>query len=111
MDGGVTWALLPILSEVQGDPTFTTFGEIGFSGMNGIITGWNIPPRPGGPDWMEPERAAKRRQLPSYGVMLETIDGGKTWTKSEASVFRPGDAHQHDAAGCGARFDGIQGCV
>jgi hypothetical protein len=87
LDGGVTWALLPILTEVQGDATFTTFGEIGFSGLNGIITGWNIPPRPGGPDWMEPERAAKRRQLPIYGVMLETNTGGKTWVKSEASVF------------------------
>jgi hypothetical protein len=72
---------------VQGDATFTTFGEIGFSGLNGIITGWNIPPRPGGPDWMEPERATKRRQLPVYGVMLETTTGGKTWTRSEASVF------------------------
>jgi hypothetical protein len=86
-DGGVSWTLLPILSEVQGDPTFTTFGEIGFSGNNGIITGWNIPPRPGGPDWMEPEKAIRRRQLPSYGVMLETATGGMTWTKSEASVF------------------------
>jgi hypothetical protein len=86
-DGGVTWALLPILKEVQGDPTYTTFGEIGFSGNNGIISGWNIPPRPGGPDWMEPERAAKRRQLPAYGVLLETNTAGKTWTRSEASVF------------------------
>ena len=86
-DGGTTWMLLPILSEIQGDPTYTTFGEIGFSGSNGIITGWNIPPRPGGPDWMEPERAARRRQIPTYGVMLETINSGKTWTKSEASVF------------------------
>lgn len=86
-DGGTTWTLLPIVSEVQGDPTYTTFGEIAFTGVRGIISGWNIPPRPGGPDWMEPELAARRRQVPTYGVLLETIDGGKTWTKSEASVF------------------------
>lgn len=86
-DGGASWTLLPILKEVQGDPTYTTFGEIGFAGNNGIISGWNVPPRPGGPDWMEPERAARRRQIPTYGVMLETIDAGKTWTKSDASVF------------------------
>jgi len=86
-DGGITWTLVPIVKEVQGDPTFTTFGEIGFSGKNGIITGWNIPPRPGGPNWMEPERAAKRREIPTYGVLLETTDAGKTWLKSEASVF------------------------
>jgi photosystem II stability/assembly factor-like uncharacterized protein len=86
-DGGASWAPLPILKEVQGDPTYTTFGEIAFAGKNGLISGWNIPPRPGGPDWMEPERAAKRRQIPTYGVLLETTDAGKTWTKSEASVF------------------------
>ncbi len=86
-DAGTTWTPLPVLSEVQGDPTYTTFGEIAFTGKNGLISGWNIPPRPGGPDWMEPERAARRRQIPTYGVMLETIDAGKTWLKSEASVF------------------------
>lgn len=86
-DGGVTWTLLPIVSEVQGDPTYTTFGEISFIGKNGIITGWNIPPRPGGPDWMEPERAARRKQVPTYGVLLETTNAGKTWLKSEASIF------------------------
>jgi hypothetical protein len=86
-DGGETWTLLPIAKESQGDPTFTTFGEIAFSGNNGIISGWNIPPRRGGPDWMEPESAAKRRQLPNYAVLLQTKDAGKTWSKSEASVF------------------------
>jgi hypothetical protein len=86
-DAGLTWTLLPISKEALGDPTFTTFGEIAFSGDNGIISGWNIPPRRGGPDWMEPEQAAKRRQLPTLGILLETKDGGKTWAKSEASVF------------------------
>jgi hypothetical protein len=86
-NGGETWTLLPIMKETQGDPTYTTFGEIVFSGDNGIISGWNVPPRPGGPDWMEPERAAKRRQLPNLTILLQTIDAGKTWIKSEASVF------------------------
>ena len=85
-DGGATWTLLPILKDVQGDLTYTTFGEIAFAGKNGMISGWNIPPRPGGPNWMEPE-SAKRRQLPTYSVLLETTDAGKTWVKSEASVF------------------------
>jgi hypothetical protein len=86
-NGGDTWTLLPIAKEAQGDPTFTTFGEIAFSGNIGLISGWNLPPRPGGPDWMEPERAAKRRQLPNLAVLLQTKDGGKTWIKSEASIF------------------------
>jgi photosystem II stability/assembly factor-like uncharacterized protein len=86
-NGGETWTLLHVAKEAQGDITFTTFGEIAFAGDLGIISGWNLPPRPGGPDWMEPERAAKRRQLPNLAVLLETKDGGKKWEKSEASVF------------------------
>jgi hypothetical protein len=87
-DGGETWTPLPIAAEVKTDPTFTTFGDLAFNGNHGIISGWNIPPRRGGPDWMEPERAGSRsRQLPGYSVMLETQDAGKSWVKSEASVF------------------------
>jgi hypothetical protein len=86
-NGGDTWTLLPIAKDAQGDPTFTTYGEIAFSGNNGIISGWNVPPRQGGPDWMEPERAAKRRQLPNLTILLETTDAGKTWTKLETSIF------------------------
>jgi hypothetical protein len=86
MDGGETWTLLPIAKEAQGDPTFTTYGEIAFTGDIGIITGWNLPPRRGGPDWMEPE-LAKRRQLPNLAILLETKNAGKKWEKSEASIF------------------------
>ena len=86
-DGGAAWALLPILKDVQGDPTYTTFGEIAFTGKNGMISGWNVPPRPGGPNWMDSGIVGKRPQLPTYSVMLETTDAGKTWAKSEASVF------------------------
>ncbi|HEX4137489.1 MAG TPA: YCF48-related protein [Bryobacteraceae bacterium] len=86
-NGGETWTLLPIATEAQGDATYTTYGEIAFSGNNGIIAGWNVPPRKGGPDWMEPERAARRPQLPNLTIMLQTKDAGKTWAKSEASIF------------------------
>jgi photosystem II stability/assembly factor-like uncharacterized protein len=86
-DGGDTWTLLPILEQVTSNPVFTTFGEIGFAETRGIISGWNIPPTRGGPAWMEPEKNAERRQVPHFSVLLETKDGGKTWTKSEASVF------------------------
>jgi hypothetical protein len=86
-DGGAVWTPLDILKEVQGNVAFTTFGEIAFSGDKGIVSGWNIPPRPGGPDWMETNQAAMRIQTPHYSVMLETLDGGKKWIKSEASVF------------------------
>jgi len=87
-DAGETWKLLPIIADVEGNPIFTTFGEIAFAEGKGVITGWNIPPRRGGPDWMEADTGApKRREIPHYAVLLETMDGGKTWIKSDASVF------------------------
>ena len=86
-DAGETWTLLPIVAEVEGNSTFTTFGEIAFAGDKGIISGWNIPPRRGGPDWMEAGAGKTRRELPHYAVLLETQNAGKTWIKSDASVF------------------------
>jgi hypothetical protein len=86
-DGGDTWKLLPVIDKVQGNPVFTTFGEISFADGKGIISGWNIPPRRGGPDWMEAEAGAKRREVPHYAVLLETLNAGKTWTVNDASVF------------------------
>ncbi len=87
MDGGETWTQVPASKDVQGDPEFTTFGQIAFAGKNGIISGWNIPPRKGGPDWMEPEKAQGRKQIPTLSVLLQTTDGGVTWEKSETSLF------------------------
>jgi hypothetical protein len=86
-DGGLTWALLSILKDVPSDPSITEFGEIAFSGPRGVISGWAMPKRRGGPDWMEPERVQKVRQIPTYTVMLQTLDAGKTWVKSDASIF------------------------
>ena len=85
-DGGLTWTPLAILKEISVGASLT-FGEITFSGKNGIISGWNLPPNRTGPDWMDPEKAKSRQQVPHYGVFLETTDGGEKWTKSEASIF------------------------
>jgi photosystem II stability/assembly factor-like uncharacterized protein len=86
-DAGDSWTLLPILSEVAGNALYTTFGEIAFAGDKGIVSGWNIPPRRGGPDWMEAGTRTARPEVPHYAVLLETLDGGKQWIKSDASVF------------------------
>jgi len=85
-DGGQTWTPLSILKDVGGS-TYVTFVDIAFTGNSGIISGSNIPPNRGGPDWMQPENASKRQQVPRYSVLLETNDAGKTWFKSEASIF------------------------
>lgn len=86
-DAGETWSLLPIVREIPSDTDTTTFGAIAFSGDRGIISGWNIPPVKGGPDWMEAKKAEARKQVPTYTVLLQTVDGGRTWTKSEAALF------------------------
>ena len=86
-DGGDTWKRLAILSEISGDPKFTTFGEITFRGARGSISGWNIPPRKGGPDWMEGDKQGGQRQWPNLSITVDTTDGGKTWSKTEASIF------------------------
>jgi photosystem II stability/assembly factor-like uncharacterized protein len=86
-DGGESWSLLPLVKTVQGDPTYTTFGEISFAGNNGIISGWNVPPQRGDPDWMDPQQARERKQVPHLSLLLETTDAGKTWKPSESSLF------------------------
>jgi len=87
INGGETWTLVAAAQQGEGDPTYTTYGEIAFAENSGIISGWNIPPRRGGPDWMEPDKAARRRQVPNLTILLQTRDGGKTWRKSDASIF------------------------
>lgn len=86
-DAGVTWTKLAVTDKTPGDPVYTTFGDIAFNGNNGIISGWNIPPRPGGPDWMEPERAEAARQVPHVAILLETKTGGQTWVGANTSLF------------------------
>lgn len=86
LDGGDTWTPLPIVKDLQGDAKYTTFGEIEFQGRWGMVSGWNVPPRPGGPDWMETKRNG-RRQLPNMSISVVTKDGGKTWIKTESSIF------------------------
>ena len=85
-DGGETWKPLDVMKDVGGS-TYMEFVDIAFTGNNGVISGSNVPPTRGGPDWMQPENAAKRQQVPRYAALLETTNGGKTWTKSEASIF------------------------
>ena len=81
-DGGVTWKLLPIINQLQGNPAYTEFGDIAFRGDNGLITGWSAPPVRG---TAAPGDGSV--QIPQLTIILETHDGGKTWTKTEASLF------------------------
>jgi hypothetical protein len=86
-DAGVTWTPLAIASTAPGDPVYTTYGDIAFSGKKGIISGWNIPPQRGGPDWMEPAQAKAARQVPHVSVLLQTRTGGEAWAETHVSLF------------------------
>ncbi len=86
-DGGATWTPLEIAATAPGDPVYTTYGDISFNGNMGIISGWNIPPHRGGPDWMDPKEADPQRQVPHVTVLLQTKTGGNSWTEQHISLF------------------------
>jgi photosystem II stability/assembly factor-like uncharacterized protein len=86
-DAGATWTPVAAASAAPGDATYTTYGDISFDGKNGVISGWNIPPRRGGPDWMDPKQAETQKQVPHVVILLQTLDGGNTWHESDVSLF------------------------
>ncbi len=90
-DGGRTWDPVTEAARIDANPAYSTFNEIFFENKNhGIAVGGSIPPRPDDPrlpSWMEPQRAIKRRQIPTLTFMLETIDGGKNWRINTAPLF------------------------
>ncbi len=90
-DGGRRWKKVDAAEQVSASPEFTTFSWITFvGGRFGVVAGASLPPRRGAtrfPDWMEPERAAGRREWPALNILLETQDGGATWKASSTSMF------------------------
>ena len=89
-DGGKTWVLLEALKDVKATPENATFTTIAMNGAFGLIGGTSRPPRKDDsmfPDWMVPDEAAKRREWPGMMMLLETRDGGKSWTPSASSLF------------------------
>ncbi len=90
-DGGVTWIPVPAAAALTLTPEATTFGAISFvDTQRGFITGWNMPPSrrmARFPEWMDPETAQIRRQLPALSVIMETRDGGANWKSQVVSMF------------------------
>ncbi|HWQ52390.1 MAG TPA: YCF48-related protein [Bryobacteraceae bacterium] len=89
-DGGKSWKPLPAVTEVKSDPEYTAFTSISFAGPVGYITGFNQPPRRDDshvPDWMEPEKAAVRKEWPSTSILIGTVNAGKTWGVTSSSLF------------------------
>jgi photosystem II stability/assembly factor-like uncharacterized protein len=89
-NGGATWTPVEEAAKPTANPAHTAYSRIWFDGKVGIIVGGSIPPRsddPNFPAWMEPERAVKRRQIPTLTLMLTTLDGGEKWKSSTAPLF------------------------
>lgn len=89
-DGGRSWTPVAAAAEPPGNPDYSAYTWITFTTpKNGIITGFNLPPRREQrlPDWLDPEAAAKRRDVPHLSYSLETRDGGATWEAKSASLF------------------------
>ena len=92
-NAGANWTQIPAVGKVNSSEEHTLFAWIEFADKNvGMIGGWSKPPRPGQPsqrmpDWLDPETASYRREWPHLGILLDTRDGGTTWTPSTMSLF------------------------
>ncbi|HYV63340.1 MAG TPA: hypothetical protein VE958_11735 [Bryobacteraceae bacterium] len=94
-DGGRTWKPIEAASTPNSNPLYSAFTRISFAPerKRGMMIGSYSPPqmqsryRPNLPSWMEPETAAKRRQVPRLTMLLETRDGGNKWEANTAPLF------------------------
>jgi hypothetical protein len=90
-DGGRSWLPLAVAAEPSTTRENTVYSWIEFVGpLRGTIVGYSEPPRRDRerlPDWMVPERAERRRQWPIISIVLQTTDGGRSWTPSTTTLF------------------------
>jgi hypothetical protein len=91
LDGGKTWTPVAAAASLSANPAHSAYSQIAFDGPKvGLIVGSSTPPRaddPQFPSWMEPERAVKRRQVPTLTLLMNTVDGGATWKTQTAPLF------------------------
>src|SRR5258708_8606961 len=87
-DGGRTWSALEAAEKAPTAPETTVYHWAKFDGQRGLIIGsWTLPRNPRDlPDWMVPERARYRHQYPTVTILVQTSDGGKTWTEDSSSL-------------------------
>ncbi len=90
-DSGKTWVDVDEANKPSADPAYAVYSQIFFENkQHGIAVGGSVPPRPDDPrlpSWMEPERAMKRRQVPTLTFMIETHDGGAHWHVTTAPLM------------------------
>jgi len=90
-DGGAHWIPLEAAAEPETSAENTTYSWIAFADAKvGMIIGWSLPARKGEqslPDWLEPDKAIRRSEMPHLSLTLETRDAGSHWKASTTSMF------------------------
>ncbi|MBS1857995.1 MAG: hypothetical protein JST11_21680 [Acidobacteria bacterium] len=90
-DGGRKWKPVAAASTLPGAPERSAYTWIAFGNARyGLITGFNRPIDRWTslfPTWLDPEDALSHRETPHLGYALSTVDGGKTWVASSASLI------------------------
>jgi hypothetical protein len=89
-DGGRTWNPVEEAAKPASNPAYSLYTHLGFADAgHGLIVGGYSPPRKDAdlPDWMDPEKAMRRRPVPTLTLELETGDGGATWASSTAPLI------------------------
>jgi hypothetical protein len=92
-DGGRTWTPVEEAAKPSSNPAYAYYARVAFSDTrHGLIVGGYAPPRRGGdgssyPDWMDPERAMRRREVPTLTLEMETRDAGMAWKSSTAPLI------------------------
>jgi len=88
-NGGTSWTPVEAAAKPKVNPETTIYNVISFAnGTDGIIAGFNNPPRREPlPDWVDPAKAKERPQWPTALALLQTRDGGTTWDASTTSIF------------------------
>lgn len=90
-DGGRSWAPVAEAAKPSSNPMYSLYTHVAFAdGKRGMIVGGYSPPRKDAenePDWVDPERALQRRQVPTLTLEMETRDGGTNWTSATAPLL------------------------
>ena len=90
-DGGKTWTAVAEAAVPSSNPMYSHYTQVGFTpDGRGMIVGGYVPPRRDGgrePDWLNPDEALKRRQVPTLTLELETHDGGAHWKAETAPLL------------------------
>ncbi len=91
-DGGKTWTPVAAAASLRRTRLTPRISQIAFDGPKlGLIVGNSTPPRaddPKFPSWMEPERAVKRRQVPTLTLLLNTADARRDLEDANGSAVR-----------------------